>query len=509
VSRTRPVVRRDQHDRVNTPRTAVQLGGEGDGDYAPDPRRWRALAVCMLAGFITLLDVSIVNVALPSIRTALDASDGDIQWVLSGYALTFGLVLVPAGRVGDARGRRMMFMLGVALFTAASALCGAAQSAVWLVLARLIQGIAGGLLTPQVSALIQQLFRGRERARAFGVFGSVIGISTAVGPVLGGLIINVFGAEHGWRWIFFVNLPIGIAAFVLAARLLPGPEHEHRPCLRDLDPVGVMLLGAAVVLLMLPLVEERQWHTAAKWLFVPASAALLALFVAWEYRYRKRHTPLVDLDLFRERSYACGSLVMLCYFAGFTSIFFVLTLYLQSGLGDSALVAGLAVTPFALGSAASAAVGGHLVARYGHALVAAGLLTVICGLGVVVLLVGTIDPAITEWAILGPLLVAGLGSGLVIAPNQALTLASVPPREAGSAGGVLQTGQRIGSALGIAVVGSTFFSRLASQAHPDWSGALRLGLVVSISFVVLALAIAIGDLTQERNRTAADPDTKP
>lgn len=509
MSRTRPVVRRHQHDRVNTPRTVVQLGGEGDGDYAPDPRRWRALAVCMLAGFITLLDVSIVNVALPSIRTALDASDGDIQWVLSGYALTFGLVLVPAGRVGDARGRRMMFMLGVALFTAASALCGAAQSAVWLVLARLIQGVAGGLLTPQVSALIQQLFRGAERARAFGVFGSVIGISTAVGPVLGGLIINVFGAEHGWRWIFFVNLPIGIAAFVLAARLLPGPAHEHRPCLRDLDPVGVMLLGAAVVLLMLPLVEERQWHTAAKWLFVPASAGLLVLFVAWEYRYRKRYTPLVDLDLFRERSYACGSLVMLCYFAGFTSIFFVLTLYLQSGLGDSALVAGLAVTPFALGSAASAAVGGHLVARYGHALVAAGLLTVICGLGVVVLLVGTVDPDVTEWAILGPLLVAGLGSGLVIAPNQALTLASVPPREAGSAGGVLQTGQRIGSALGIAVVGSTFFSRLASPAHPDWSGALRLGLVVSISFVVLALAIAIGDLTQERNRAAAAPDTKP
>ncbi|MDI2125676.1 MFS transporter [Yinghuangia seranimata] len=477
--------------------TAARLGG--DDGYTPDPRRWQALAVCLLAGFITLLDVSIVNVALPSIREALGASVGDIQWVLSGYALTFGLALVPAGRIGDARGRRMMFMLGVGLFTASSALCGAAQTPLWLVLARLLQGVAGGLLTPQVSALIQQMFRGAERARAFGLFGSVVGISTAVGPVLGGLIIEVFGVERGWRWIFFVNLPIGVAAFVLARRVLPPPEHEHRPCLRQLDPVGVILLGTAVVLLLLPLVEEREWQGNEKWLLIPAAALLLAAFVWWEARYRRRYEPLVELGLFREASYTYGSLVMLFYFAGFTSIFFVLTLYLQSGLGFTALKAGLTVTPFALGSAVAAAVGGHLVARWGRRLVAAGLIAVIVGLAVTVAVVGHVEGDATAWALVAPLAVAGLGSGLVIAPNQALTLASVPPARGGSAGGVLQTGQRIGSAFGIAAVGSTFFSRLAANGGRDWAGPLRTGLGVSIGFVAVALAVAAADIVHERH----------
>ena len=197
-----------------------------DEEYQPDPRRWRALAVVLVAGFMVLLDVSIVNVALPSIARRIHAGDSALQWVVSGYALAFGLVLVAGGRIGDARGRRPTLVLGLAIFTLASAACGAAQNPLMLVVARLVQGFGGGLVTPQNSGLIQGLFRGDERGRAFGVFGAVVGISTAIGPLIGGLLIQLGGAEHGWRWIFLVNVPIGILAIVLAYRTVP---HRRRP----------------------------------------------------------------------------------------------------------------------------------------------------------------------------------------------------------------------------------------------------------------------------------------
>jgi EmrB/QacA subfamily drug resistance transporter len=470
--------------------------------HVPDPNRWKALAVCLLAGFITLLDVSIVNVALPSIRQGLGASTSDIQWVVSGYALAFGLLLVPAGRLGDARGRRRLFMTGLALFTATSALCGSAMSPGWLVLARFLQGLAGGVVSPQVSALIQQMFRGAERGRAFGLFGAVIGLSTAVGPVLGGLIIQGLGVAHGWRGIFFVNLPVCLLALVLARLLLPGPETEAAPCARDLDPVGVVLLGGGVAALLLPLVQERQWQGAGKWLLMPAALVLLALFVGWELRHARHAQPLVDMRLFGKPSYALGSLLMLVYFAGFTSIFFVFTLYLQAGLGYSALGAGLATTPFAVGSGVGAAVSGRLVKRHGRSLVVTALVAVALGLLLVILAVHEVPGRHVGWAVAAPLLRAGLGGGCVIAPKQTLTLAVVPPAQGGSAGGVLQTGQRIGSAVGIAVVGSVFFSRLAA-ARGAWATAFQYSLTVSVGFVVLALAVGLTDL-RVRSQTGAD-----
>src|SRR4051794_3771009 len=205
---------------------ATDVPDPGGTDEAPDPRRWEALAVCLVAGFMVLLDVSIVNVALPSIRSGLDASASDLQWIVSGYALTFGLLLVPSGRLGDARGRRRAFMVGVALFTLSSAACGVAQSSLWLTIARLAQGAAGGLLTPQIAGIIQLLFRGKERGKAFGLFGATVGLSTAIGPLLGGLIIGGFGAKEGWRWVFYVNIPIGIAAVLLALRFIPADHTE-------------------------------------------------------------------------------------------------------------------------------------------------------------------------------------------------------------------------------------------------------------------------------------------
>src|SRR4051794_21420286 len=274
------------------------------------------MSVALVAGFMALLDVGIVNVALPSIRTDLRLDSGELQWILSGYALTFGLLLVPAGRYGDARGRRGVFVTGLSIFTLASAAAGLATGPLWLIIARLVQGAAGGIMIPQVAGLIQQLFEPRERGKPFGLLGAVIGISTAVGPLLGGLLIQVFGAAHGWRWIFYINVPIGIVAILLGRLWIPGKAREQA-ARESLDPVGVVLLGLGVLALLLPLVQEREWHGAAKWLLIPAGVVVLAGFVAWERRYGRRATPLVDLGLFRVRSYGLGALIGLLYFAGF------------------------------------------------------------------------------------------------------------------------------------------------------------------------------------------------
>ena len=464
---------------------------------APDPRRWRAFTVCLVAGFMTLLDVSIVNVALPSLREGTGASQSQLQWVVSGYALAFGLALVPSGRLGDLRGRRTVFVAGLVAFTLASAVCGLAPSPWWLVAARLVQGLAGGVLNPQVSGLVQELFRGAERGKAFGLLGATIGLSTAVGPLAGGALIAAFGPDLGWRAVFFVNVPVGVVAVVLALRLLPAPS--RRP-VSGLDPGGALLLGVAVLLLLLPVVESRTWTGAAKWALVPAGLVVLALFVVHERRVSARGgEPMVDLGLFRLRSYALGAGLGLVYFAGFTAIFFVLALYLQSGLGYTALEAGLAVTPFALGSAAASALGGRVVTRVGRPLVAAGLAAVVVGLVATDLVLGADWSLPVGVATVPSLLLAGIGSGLVISPNITLTLSQVPVERAGSAGGVLQTGQRIGAAVGIAVVGAVLFSTLAGS-RGDWDAAVRDALWVSVAVVAVALVLALADLRTESRR---------
>ncbi|MEV0406120.1 MFS transporter [Actinoallomurus sp. NPDC050550] len=457
--------------------------------------RWKALAIFLVAAFMTLLDVSIVNVALPSIRSGLHASPDGLQWILSGYALTFGLTLVPAGRLGDARSRRAVFMAGLMVFTLASVAAGVAQNIVWLVVARLVQGMAGGLLNPQIAGLIQVMFRGPERGRAFGSLGATIGIATAAGPVIGGALIALAGAQQGWRWVFYVNVPVGLIALPLAWRLLPAPSRTHRP--QGLDPVGVVLLGVGVLALLLPFVQEQQWHGHTKWLLVLAAAVLLTIFLGWERRHRE---PMIDLSLFRRRSYALGSAIALLYFAGFTAIFFIFTLYLQNGLHYSALLAGLSITPFAVGSGVAAAVGGRIVSRFGRPLVATGLLIVAAGLAAVLLAVHADPGRHVALATAAPFLLAGLGSGLVIAPNQTITLSEVPPEGGGSAAGVLQTGQRIGTSAGIAAVGAVFFAAVTGT-RGDWADAFQRGLLVVLAFVLAALGAAVADLVMGRLET--------
>jgi EmrB/QacA subfamily drug resistance transporter len=445
---------------------------------------------------IGLTDVSIVNVALPSMQNGLHASSADLSWVVSGYALTFGLILVPAGRLGDQHGRKWMFLLGVALFTATSALCGVAPTATLLVAARLLQGLACGLLNPQVVGMIQVLFRGRERGRAFGLFGAVVGISTAIGPLAGGLLLQAAGVQDGWRWVFYVNLPIGIAAIVGGWRLLP----RDRPSggRQSLDLVGAVLLGLGIVGVMYPLIEAEQGAENAHWWLLAIGAVLLAAFVAWEVRFARRgHPPLINLDLMRNYGYSIGVGIGSLYFAGFTGLFLVMTLFYQRGLGFSPLASGAAALSFAIGSAVSAGIGGRYVFRFGRSMIVGGLVMVAVGLAGTALLttyytgdhIGLLNSI--------PLLVAGFGSGVVISPNQTLTLNDVPPAEGGTAAAVLQTGQRIGTAIGTAVAGSLFFGELTTS-HGNFHEAAAHALWGAVVVVGVVLLAGIADLLRGR-----------
>ncbi|MHA3836163.1 MFS transporter [Terrabacter sp. AAH1] len=426
----------------------------------------------------------------------VDATPSDLQWVVSGYALAFGLTLVPSGRIGDALGRRTVFVVGVVLFGLSSLACGLAPSAGLLVVARLVQGAAGGILNPQVSGLIQQLFRGAERGRAFGLLGATIGISTAVGPVVGGVLLDALGADAGWRWIFFVNLPVAVAAVVLAMRWLPAPPQRARGRGIDVDPVGVLLLGAGVLGILLPVVESGRGGSTVPWWVGLVGLAFVGAFLAWERRYTGLgREPLVDLSLFGVRGYPSGATVGTIYFGGFTGIFFVLTIHVQQQLHYSPLLAGLTVTPFALGSAVTSALGGRLVSRYGRLLVTTGLVVVLVGVVGVDITVAAADGPGLGWWLVAPLLVAGIGSGLVISPNITLAVDGVPVDRAGTAGGLLQTGQRIGTAMGIALVGAVFYAGAGGAGGLDPSGALKVCAVL----VAVALAASAVDLRNRRH----------
>ncbi|WIY02303.1 MFS transporter [Amycolatopsis mongoliensis] len=468
--------------------------------YEPDPRRWKALAVSLTAGFMGLLDVSIVNVALPSMQTGLHASSGGIRWVVSGYALAFGLVLVTGGRLGDAFGRRTMFLGALAAFVITSALAGAAPNETTLVIARLAQGVAAGMLTPQNTGLIQDLFRGAERGRAFGMFGAVVGISTAVGPILGGFILAVFGAQDGWRWVFYVNVPIGVLAFALALRLLPRSEKKQFRVRSEIDFVGIVLLAVAVLGVLLPVIESdtdgpaRLW-----WMFVVALVFGFA-FVRWERSVvRRDRTPLLDTRLFTGTpGYSAGAAVGALYFCGFAGIWLVFAMFFQQGLGYTPLQSGLSVTPFAVGSAVSAAVAGRLVPTFGRRLTVTGLTMVALGLLAVALLAELVPPSASGWAFALPLLFAGVGGGMVISPNTTLTLECVPVRMAGVAGGALQTGQRIGTAIGTAVLASVFGTVVG--AATDYPLALTVALCCAAGLTCTALALAIAELRARHHR---------
>jgi EmrB/QacA subfamily drug resistance transporter len=471
------------------------------------PGRWHAVTVSLAASLMSLLDVSIVNVALPSIERDLGASPASVQWVVSGYALAFGLALVPAGRLGDTLGRRRMFMIALSAFVATSALSGAAPTIGLLIAARLLQGVAGGMLLPQSSGLIQEPFGGAERGRAFGFLGATVGLATAAGPVIGGLILSAFTGPDGWRWVFYVNLLIGLVALALAARLVPAGTRAGRRGV-DLDLVGSLLLGGGVLCLLLPVVDATDGGLTRLWPLFGLAVVLLAGFARWEARtVRRGRQPLLDPRLLRTSGYPPGLAIGLVYFVGFTGIWLVLALFFQDGLGYSPLRSGLAVTPFALGVAVSAVVAGRLVSRVGRWLTVSGLTMTLAGLAATALVLRQVGGDRAAWATVGPLLLGGLGGGMVTSPNVTLTLQSVPVRMAGAAGGALQTAQRIGSAIGTALLASVFHRVL--QGGQGSSAAVSDALLVACGLVLLALLLATAELWDRRRHGRVQPAPAP
>jgi EmrB/QacA subfamily drug resistance transporter len=456
---------------------------------------------------MTLLDTSIVNVALPSIERDLGASAASAQWVVSGYALAFGLALVPAGRLGDSLGRRRLFLIALSAFVATSALSGAAPTSGLLVAARLLQGVAGGMLVPQSSGLIQALFAGAERGRAFGFLGATVGLATAAGPVIGGLLLAAFAGPDGWRWVFYVNLPIGLVALALAARLLPATPQAGRGV--QLDLVGALLLGGGVLSLLLPLVDAGGGGLGRLWPLSALAVVLLAGFVWWEARTAGRGgQPLLDPQLTRTPGYVPGLAIGLVYFVGFAGIWLVLALFFQDGLGSSPLRSGLAVTPFALGVAASAVLAGRLVGRVGRWLTVTGLATTVTGLAATALVLRHVGGDRAALAAAGPLLLGGLGGGMVTSPNVTLTLRSVPLPMAGAAGGALQTAQRIGSAVGTALLASSF-SRVLQGGGQAYQAAVSDALLCASGLMLLALLLAIAELRHRHAHHRDQPTPTP
>ncbi|MGW2521427.1 MFS transporter [Streptomyces sp. NPDC001617] len=466
-----------------------------------DPRRWKALWVTLVAGFMSLLDVTIVAVALPSMQRDLHAGAPAIQWVVSGYALAFALVLVTAGRVGDAIGRHRIFLLALTAFVLCSAAAGAAPTITFLIVARLAQGVAAGCLAPQNSALIQQMFRGAERGRAFGLFGATVGISSAVGPVVGGLILALAGGPQGWRWIFYVNVPIGAIALLLGIRLLPRATPGRR---ERLDLGGVVLLGCGVLALMLPLVLAESGGVRHLWWLFAVGPAFLMAFARWERRIAAREgQPLLDPRLVAgTRGYAVGAAIATLYFVGFSGVWLVFALFFQNGLDYSPLRSGLAVTPFAIGSACAAAIAGRLVDRLGRLLTVCGLAAVTLGLGATALILELAPRDTAVWLALPALFVGGLGSGCVISPNVTMTLREVPVRMAGAAGGALQTGQRLGGAIGTAALPGLFYVVLGAHPH-DYRAAVATAVGLGLLPVLCALALALHDWRRDRRARRA------
>ncbi len=471
---------------------------------APDatsvPRRtWLALAVLILGIAMALIDTTIVNVALPTIRDSLDASEATLSWIISGYALAYGLALIPAGRIGDRIGHRWVFIVGLTGFTIASLACGIAQDSASLIVARVFQGLFGGIFFPPVTALIQLMFPPRMRGKAFAIMGATIGFSTALGPLVGGLLIEALGETDGWRSIFFVNLPFGLIAVVAALILLPRSAEKQETS--GIDLIGFVLLTASLVAILVPLIQgqDEGWPLWT-YLSLAGGIVLLVVFALWErFTASRGRTPLVPPHLFAHASFTGGVILAFVYFAAFTSIFFTVSIFWQSGLGHTALESGLVSIPFAIGSIVGASQSNRLAERLGRSVLVLGTGLVAIGLiatWLVLLLIPASD--LTNWELLGPLLVAGLGSGLFIAPNAQFIVATVDRAEAGAASGVIGTVQRIGSAAGIAIIGSIFFGNLviptdappAATVIADAFGqSATLALMASAIFAVVAFAL--------------------
>ncbi|WP_329430654.1 MFS transporter [Streptosporangium sp. NBC_01495] len=428
------------------------------------------LTVILIAAFMELLDATIVSVAAPAIAEDLGSGEAALQWMLAGYTLSAGAGLITGGRVGDQFGRRRVFLLGLAAFTLASAGCGLAPNSGVLVGMRVAQGLAAGLMIPQVFGIIRASFEPGARAKALGAYGAVLGLASVAGPLFGGILVEADLFGLGWRAIFWVNVPIAIVGLVVGARFIP---ESRVPGGARLDLPGAALAAAAAVLLLLPLMQGRDWGW--PWwgfLILALSVPAVALFLLRERRLVARGgQPILDPALLRVRAFAGGLSVSLLFFGALGSFFLLLSLYLQLGTGRTALETGLVILPYAIGSIITSGIGVRFAQR---ALLVSGALVLAASQIILLLVVrGGADPS--YWALATPLFVGGLGLGLTAPSLINIVLAGVPAKDAGAAGGVLTTVGQIGNALGVAVLGVVFFARLEGSLTDGGTGLIAYG----------------------------------
>ncbi|GAY08132.1 MFS transporter [Pseudonocardia sp. N23] len=453
----------------------------------PYALRWVALVVVLVAEIMDLLDATVVGIAAPSIQRELGGGATTIQWIAAGYTLAYAVGLVTGGRLGDLYGRRRIFLVGLTGFVVFSALCGLAPTPGVLIACRVLQGLAGAILIPQGFGIVKSTFPPKELGAAFGAFGPAMGLAAVGGPILaGGLIAWDLGGA-GWRTVFLVNVPIGLACLALALRVLPESRGERtaRP-----DPLGTALVTAGLLLLVFPLVQGRELGWPA-WTYVMMAAAVPVLGVfAWHQvrRARTGRSPLVEPALFRARAFSGGMAVGLVFFAGMTGLFLVLGLYLQLGPGFTPLRAGLVLAPWALGVAVGATLSGTwLGRRFGRPVLQGGAVVMAAGIAGIVLTLHVAPPS-TGWELAPALLVSGIGMGLFIAPFFDIVLAGVTLPMVGSASGVLNADQQLGSAIGVAVLGTVFFSTATTRGMGP---AFEVVLWVTAAMVLAGAALAM------------------
>lgn len=463
-----------------------------------------ALVVILLASFMDLLDVTIVNITLPSIRTELHASPAQMQWMLAGYTLAFALGIITGARLGDLYGYKRVFLIGIVGFTAASALCGAAPTAGALVAARVVQGGFAALMVPQVLSQIQVMYAGHERGGAMAAFSSLSGLAAAAGPILGAALLEADWFGAGWRTVFWLNVPVGILALSAAARVLPEARGAARP---RLDLTGVLISGAGLLLILYPLIagsEERSWPA---WTYVSLllGVAVLVGFHRYERRLTRRGgTPLVEVSLFAVRSVGGGLLVQFLFFLPIMGFFLTFMQLLQAGLGMAPMAAGLTILPWSVATTVAAGLGAAvLLPRIGRTTVQIGIIVLAAGFLLLALTAQSATPQ-TDWLDLLPgVVVGGVGMGLTVAPLAQLTLDGVPVEHASSGSGLFNTIAQVAASVGVAIIGTVFFALLpARHGEPIHGYGTAFTVTIWVSLALLAVTFTASFLLARRPASA-------
>jgi EmrB/QacA subfamily drug resistance transporter len=469
--------------------TIEQTEAKGSQETLVHRHRWLILATVIIGTFMAILDIFIVNVAIPSISKGLHTNFSSIELVIAGYTLAYAVLVITGGRLGDLYGYKRLFMIGMAGFTLASAGCGLAPTIPILIVARVLQGISAALMYPQVLSTIQVTFTGRERNIALGVFGATTGLASIAGQLLGGILIqaNLWGLS--WRPTFLVNIPFGILALVASSILLVNqPKAASR---MRLDVIGVVIVTITLLLLVIPLVDGREtgWPL---WMIgsLIASIPFFALFIWFEQRVTRRGgTPLVKLALFKQRSFAVGIVIALAFFAGNAGFLFVFTLFLQLGLGFSPLHAGLTFIPYSVGFFVSSLVAPRLLPRLGRGVLSLGYVTTAIGVFLVLAFILLAGSSVSSWILIPALLIQGIGQGFGLTPLVGSIVRRVQGQDAGAAAGVLSTAFQVGNVLGITIIGLLFFFFLGTQPITSTHDAQYIAAIGGTLPFVAALAL--------------------